>query len=150
MKDRWNILWMLFSACTDRLRSARSCPVSRCDGRDEEPGLHCLEPWNPEQQLSSSLQLGHPLTHEVVYINGIWKIYKCRQPQQHIFCSTDFPFNATAQILMRYAQHCYLPRRSCCSDMSKRCNKCPTIRADSHNCFYLLDANHFYWKLTFN
>lgn len=32
----------------------RFIPLSCCDGCDEEPNLHCLEPWDPEQQQQFS------------------------------------------------------------------------------------------------
>lgn len=48
-----------------RPRTARSVALSGCDGCDEEPGLHGLEPRDPDQQLSSSFGLRQPPTSTV-------------------------------------------------------------------------------------
>lgn len=59
---------------SSRPRTARSSPVSCCDGRDEEPGLHRLEPRDPGQQLSSSARLRRPLAfqHKVLIYASVF------------------------------------------------------------------------------
>lgn len=59
---------MLFSPCSSRPCTARSSPVSCCDDCNEEPGLHCLEPRDPDQQLPSNFKLRRPptFTHKVL------------------------------------------------------------------------------------
>lgn len=51
-----------WSLCTSRPGTARFSSLSGDDGCDEEPGLHGLEPRDPDQQLPSSTRLRRPHT----------------------------------------------------------------------------------------
>ncbi|CAM9204841.1 unnamed protein product, partial [Lampetra planeri] len=51
---------------TNRPSTARFGPVSGYDRRDEEPGLHGLEPRDPDEQLPSQFKRPYTLPHKVL------------------------------------------------------------------------------------
>lgn len=89
-----------FRSCT-----ARSVPVSSCDGCDEEPGLHGLEPRDPGQQLSSGFGLRQPpaSADKVVNISrhfSFFPVLDSEKSDMHV-CSHDFQANRCIFILLK-------------------------------------------------